>query len=69
MLEALRLCQGGWKVRPVCWRATNPDHWLQFVDTKDGGFFVEFGKHEEIPHALRLSRKAEFLGEWEIVED
>lgn len=70
MIEALRLCQGGgWRVRPVCWQRTNPNHW---VELRGGrlvpAVFVESGSREEMPHALRLSTPDEFLGEWETVE-
>lgn len=65
IIQALILCQDdGHRVRPVCWRKINPDHWLIFR----GGLFVEHGEWEEMPHALRLTLPAEFLGEWEIVE-
>ena len=68
MLEALRRCKGtSRKVRPVCWRTMNPDHWIQYVGG-NGGFFAEYGTMEEMPHALRLARRDEFLGDWEFVE-
>jgi len=58
-----RSCRGH-KVRPTTWRTINPDHWIEFRHH----VFVECGKMEEIPHALRLMHPDEFLGEWETIE-
>ncbi len=70
IIEALKLCQTGAKVRPVCWRKVNPQHWVEYVrmETPPSGAFAEGGTTEEIRHALRLSFPAEFLGEREVVE-
>ncbi len=68
IIEALALAKQGRKVRPVCWRTLNPDHWIEAIRNSAGDrntVFVERGEMEEIPHALRLSFASEFLGEWE----
>ncbi len=65
LIEALNLCMSGHRVRPVCWNNTNPEHWVVYIDTRC--LFVECGKWEEMPHALRLSTPDEFLGKWETV--
>ncbi len=71
IIEALTRCRDeGIRVRPVCWRTLNSRHWVESVDTPSAPpwcFFVEHGEMEEIPHALRLSAEAEFLGTWEEV--
>jgi hypothetical protein len=65
IIHALTLCRDdGRRARPVCWREINPSHWIIFRS----GIFLEHGEREEMPHALRLMRPEEFLGEWEIVE-
>jgi hypothetical protein len=65
IVEALRLCKdGGRRVRPLAWRSRNPAHWIEWRQ----GFFVEGGTYMEIPHALRLQREDEFLGDWEFFE-
>ena len=70
IIEALNLCQhGGHRVRPVCWRTSNPDHWIEGRGGRVLDFiFVECGSMEELPHPLRLQSPAEFLGEWETVQ-
>lgn len=68
ILEALALCKSGHLVRPVCWRKLNPRCWIEFHSTGGPINFVECGVLQEIPHALRLEREEEFLGEWEVVE-
>lgn len=66
--EAMRLCADqGKKVRPLIWWRSNPDHWIESRVTKAGVMFVECGAMEEIPHALRLQYRDEFLGSWEEV--
>jgi hypothetical protein len=70
IIEALNLCADcGHKVRPVSWRTLNPDHWIEAIAALTPEcFFVEKGRMEEMPHALRLQHQDEFLGEWEVVE-
>jgi hypothetical protein len=70
LIEALKRCQEGQRVRPVCWRTLNPGHWVEALPTPlsaDPCIFVEKGAREEMPHALRLQFPTEFLGEWEVV--
>lgn len=70
IIEALRACQSGAFVRPCCWRAVNPERWVQAITTPSRAepcFFAEHGTMEEIPHALRLSLPSEFFGAWEVV--
>jgi len=68
IIEALRLCRSGHKVRPVCWRGGNPGQWVEVRGPASAPFFVEHGTTQEIPHALRLAIPDEFLGEWETLE-
>jgi hypothetical protein len=72
LIEALTLCrETGARVRPVCWRTLNPNHWVERIVTpahSEPCIFVEKGEREEIPHALRLQFPSEFLGKWEEVE-
>lgn len=51
----------GMRVRPVIWRQWQSLDWIEY----GRGHFIERGEMQEIPHALRLSREEEFLGEWE----
>jgi hypothetical protein len=71
--EALTLCRdGGHKGRPVCWRTVNAGCWVEAVpwpSGKDKVIFVEKGRLEEMPHALRLQFPAELLGEWEVYDE
>lgn len=72
IIEALKLCQTGQRVRPVCWRDMRPAHWVEARPyILSGGdqstLFVECGRLEEMPHRIDLQFEEEYLGDWEVM--